>query len=233
MHILLALLLQVAPVEVPQPEIQAVVEAMIERAEHDARRQIAGGRWTKERIDEDITDPRKAKTEHRERYRVWGDGSSMLQQKVLRDEKAITEQARPLPMFIDRAFLEQFDYAFEEPARIQCGARECWRISFTPKLDVRPKDGDLENVLMGSAAGTLLVDCKGYGIVVASAHSIQPYNSFKVDIYWFSVVLTQMSVHGTMVTSTIEISYAYNPIIGKAKTVRRFYEYTDVHLPPS
>ncbi len=238
MHVVLALLLQAAP-QAPQPDLQDILQEMFARARRDAARQVAGARWTKSRIDEDITDPRstvdpsRVKVEHRERYRVWGDGTMVRQLKVWRDGKDVSESAQPLPLFIDGDFLQQFEYALGMPARVPCDDHECWRIAFTPKPDAGPRDGDLDQVLLGSAAGTLLVNCEDYGIVRADAHTLQPYNSLVFDVYWFSVSLTQVPVDGTMVTATIEMSFAYKKFWGGRKTKRRFYEYTDVTLPPS
>jgi hypothetical protein len=77
------------------------------------------------------------------------------------------------------------------------------------------------------------VDTGHYGILSADAHTIQPYESFKVDVFWFRVSLTQVQSRGVMVTVTIEMSYSYDPILGGPKTKRRFYEYVDISVPPS
>lgn len=234
MHLVLALLLQAAP-QAPQQDLQVVLHHMFDRAHRDGLRLVAGAKWTKNRTDEDIADPdpRKRKTEHRERYRVWGDGTLMLQLKVERDGKAVSESSKPLPLFIDEEFLNRFEYAFEDPALVQCGDRECYRLAFMPKGSLTPPDGELEQVLIAQASGTLLVDSTDYSILRADAHSVRAHTTFMYDVYWFSVNLTQQAVDGVMVTSFIEMSYSYKKLWGGTKTKRRFYEYTDVSVPPS
>lgn len=232
MYLVLALLLQGAPAE-PQPDLQQVLKGVFARAQRDADRQVAGARWIKGRTDEDISDPLRTKTEHTERYSVWGDGTRVLQRKTVRDGKNVSDRPAPLPLFINCTFLEQFDYVFAVPAQVPCDTGECWRLDFVPKAGAFPETGDLEQLMMGSTSGTLLVDSASYGILRADARTLQPYKSFAVDIFWFSVSLTQVPVDGTMVTATIEISYAFDPLFGGPKTKRRFYEYSDVVLPPS
>jgi hypothetical protein len=157
----------------------------------------------------------------------------MLQQKVSRNGAPVSERPQPLPFFLEPSLLERFSYTLDDPAVVPCGNRTCYRLLFAPTPGAIQRGRDIEQRLLESSVGTLLVDTGHYGIIRADAHTVQPYTSFKVDVYWFEVSLTQVQSRGVMVTVMIEMSYGYDPIIGAAKTKRRFYEYVDIVVPPS
>ncbi len=233
MLVLSALVLQAVLVPPVVPSVELIKAAMIERLRGDVRRQIHGGTWTKERIDEDISDPLKPRVEHREQYAVWGDGVRMMQRKVIRDGKPQRDAPQPLPFFIDPALLARFEFNLAEPAEVPCDDHECWRLSFAPRLGEVDVSDDPDRKMFSSSVGTLLVDKATYAIIRAEGHMAVPYRSFLYDVLWSTVTITQTMHNGVMVVSTIEISFAYDPLFGGAKTKRRFYRTVGVSLPPS
>jgi hypothetical protein len=234
MQLLSVLVLQAALAPPPAvPLIENIKMAMMDRLQRDAKRQTHGARWTKERVDEDITDPLKPRVEHREQYAVWGDGVRMLQRKVMRDGKPQREAPKPLPFFIDVALLARFEFNLAEPAEVPCDNRECWRLSFAPRLGEVDVSDDPDRKMFASSVGTLLVDKATYAIIRVEGHVAVPYRSFFYNVLYSSVTITQAMHEGTMIVMTIELSYAYDPIIGGIKTKRRFYRTVDVSLPPS
>jgi len=231
--LLLALLLEAGPVMAPAPNLQDILEHMYTRLDKDADRLRKGARWKKLRIDTDITEPANPKVERREDYNVWGDGHAIWQQPIWRNGKDVTDPVEPMEFFMDRELLERFEFSLSEPVRVVCGDRRvCWNLSFVPRTGAIHRSNSIEQRLLDESVGTLLVDEKHYGIVRADALTTKPYTSWKVDVYWFVVAMTQIEVRGTMVTSTVEFSYAYSPLIGRVHTKKRFYEYTKFTLPP-
>ncbi len=232
MQMIVALVLQATISALPEAKIDAIRTGMFERLERDARRQTSGATWTKNRTDMDITNPQAVKISRIERALVWSNGAQMLQRATWRDGKNVQDDIEPLSAFMNPALLAGFDFFLERPDHEPCGTGQtCWRLGFAPRKNSKPR-GNLEQQLLESSAGTLFVEQEHFGIVHVDAHITRPYTSWKVDVSSFVLSMTQMEIDRTMVTSTVEFSFTYNPILGSARTMRRYYEYVEIKLPP-
>lgn len=234
MSIFAGLLLQaVISAPVTTPSIHEIRAAMFERLSADSQRLISGSRWTKERVDEDISNPRTPKIEHREQYAVYGDGTRMLQRKTLRDGVALHEPSRPLSFFLEPSLLEKYEFTLSEPIEVPCDDHECWRLSFAPRVGlIDDVMGDDDRKMFAASVGTLLIEKGSHAIVRVDAHMAQPLHTWLYTIEWSSVTITQTLHDGVAVVATIEISYAYKTFFSR-KTKRRFYRTVGVMIPPS
>jgi len=231
-QILLLMVLQATMQAPQQPDIEHIRARMFERLAIDSKRQIQGASWIKERTDEDISNPLKSKVEHRERYQVWGDGAQVLQRKILRDGESVIEKSKLLPFFLEPALLARFEFFLIEPAEVLCGEHKCWHLSFAPKPNQTDESDDMERKMFSTSVGTVLVDSKSYTIARVEGHIATPFRSLLYDVYWTKVTITQEMHKGTMVVSTIEMSFQRR-ILFTTKTKRRFYRTVDVVFPPS
>lgn len=216
-----------------ESDISIIQARMLERLKRDAQRQVRGASWTKDRLDEDISDPKSSKVEHQERYRVWGDGTRVLQRKTSRDGRLVREKAEPLPFFLEPSMLARFQFKFATPREVPCGDHSCWMLAFAPRSGEVDRSDDPERTMLTASVGTVLVDKASHVILRVEGRMTTPHRSFLYTVLWSRVTITQAMHNGVMIVATIEIRFAYDPFLGGVKTKRRFYRTLDVALPPS